>query len=617
MTLKRWRMETIVRWNMYWYRRNGFVIFTQAGVVLFSVVAAQSLDVLDAALAATSAPINALVKDVLVTHQSMQVGAAYTSGLYAVKWATASDSELVFAAVTSSALAAQVKYADALLATVRADFCSLYEKKRGAPLRHARVTGVSGTCGDVDVDVLDYASSFDAIYNRVCYMDPPTSGYKPARGGATPVGDASPAVDGAATPSAHDDDDDDVDAAMVAKYEARQGRGGAKGGKKVKAKPVPAPAPSPGKGRTWDGTFKYDAAAAAALDKSASSPASAAPVARVAFTGASRMDATPEPEASMSAAVTSWLSRSALGEWVSTLTGGRVMTARDLEPVCKSLSEALIAKNVAGEVAVDVVASVARTCDGVRVAPGETIAEAVGDALKSAVSGILTPRSPIDVLSDIKAMRSGSGPYVVVFCGVNGVGKSTTLSKIAYHIKDAGCSVMLAACDSFRSGAVEQLARHASALDIPLFSAGYDRDPVLIARDAIAQARATGVQVVLVDTAGRMQNNGPLMQQLAKMVAVNKPNLVLFVGEALVGNDGVDQLMAFDRALVDYAVDATAPRRIDGIVLTKFDTIDDKVGAALSMVYRTRIPIAFLGTGQKYQDLRKLNVGAVVKALLS
>ena len=152
---------------------------------------------------------------------------------------------------------------------------------------------------------------------------------------------------------------------------------------------------------------------------------------------------------------------------------------------------------------------------------------------------------------------------------------------------------------------------------MPLFSQGYAKDPVTIAAAAIREAATRGIDVVLVDTAGRMQNNGPLMQQLAKLVAVNKPDLVLMVAEALVGSDGVDQLRAFDRSLVDYAVDASAPRRIDGVLLTKFDTVDDKVGAALSMVYHTGIPVVYLGVGQGYADLRKLNVGAVVRALLA
>ena len=200
---------------------------------------------------------------------------------------------------------------------------------------------------------------------------------------------------------------------------------------------------------------------------------------------------------------------------------------------------------------------------------------------------------------------------------MNGVGKSTSLAKATFHLKDHGHSVLIAACDSFRAGAVEQLKRHCLRLDTQLYQVGYAKDPVKIASDAIRQAREKGIDVVLVDTAGRMQNNAELMKQLALLVAVNRPDLVLFVGEALVGNDGVDQLVEFDRRLVDHATDSAAPRRIDGIILTKFDTVDDKVGAALSMVYQTRIPVVFLGTGQQYQDLRRLNVDAVVASLLA
>lgn len=133
---------------------------------------------------------------------------------------------------------------------------------------------------------------------------------------------------------------------------------------------------------------------------------------------------------------------------------------------------------------------------------------------------------------------------------------------------------------------------------------------------AIAEARALGYDCVLVDTAGRMQNNGPLMAQLARLVAAHAPDAVLFVGEALVGGDGVDQLQSFDRALVDHAADKARARRVDGIVLTKFDAVDDKVGAAVSMVARTGIPVVFVGVGQTYTDLRRLNVRAVASALL-
>lgn len=139
----------------------------------------------------------------------------------------------------------------------------------------------------------------------------------------------------------------------------------------------------------------------------------------------------------------------------------------------------------------------------------------------------------------------------------------------------------------------------------------------MAATTAIKRAKTDGHDVVMVDTAGRMQNNAPLMESLANLVALNKPDLVLFVGEALVGNDGVDQLSLFNQALVDHSPRGQTPRKIDGIILTKFDTIDDKVGAALSMVYRTGQPIMFVGTGQKYTNLHSLNIGFVVKCLLS
>jgi len=205
-----------------------------------------------------------------------------------------------------------------------------------------------------------------------------------------------------------------------------------------------------------------------------------------------------------------------------------------------------------------------------------------------------------------------------VFSGVNGVGKSTNLAKVCYWLTANGYKVMLAACDTFRSGAIEQLRTHAERLNVPVFERGYGKDAAAIAGDAITHAKETGYDVVLIDTTGRMQNNEPLMKALSKLVNQNTIDLVLFVGEALVGNDGVDQLTKFDQSLSLIADSTRAERRtIDGIILTKFDTIDDKVGAAISMVYSTGIPIIFLGTGQNYQDLKRMNIKSVVKALLT
>jgi signal recognition particle receptor subunit alpha len=148
-----------------------------------------------------------------------------------------------------------------------------------------------------------------------------------------------------------------------------------------------------------------------------------------------------------------------------------------------------------------------------------------------------------------------------------------------------------------------------------LYERGYDKDAANIAMEAIQYARQQSFDVVLVDTAGRMQNNEPLMRALAKLIRVNSPDLVLFVGEALVGNEAVDQLLRFNQALLDHS-DEGSPRTIDGILLTKFDTVDDKVGAAISMTYITGQPIVFVGTGQTYTDLRTLNVQAVISVLL-
>ena len=151
---------------------------------------------------------------------------------------------------------------------------------------------------------------------------------------------------------------------------------------------------------------------------------------------------------------------------------------------------------------------------------------------------------------------------------------------------------------------------------VELYEKGYGKDAAGIAMEAINHARAIHRDVVLIDTAGRMQDNEPLMRSLSKLIGVNDPDLVLFVGEALVGNEAVDQLVKFNRALADHSDSQKNPHTIDGIVLTKFDTIDDKVGSAISMTYITGQPILFVGTGQTYTDLKTINSKAVVQLLM-
>ncbi|XP_017141455.1 signal recognition particle receptor subunit alpha homolog [Drosophila miranda] len=310
------------------------------------------------------------------------------------------------------------------------------------------------------------------------------------------------------------------------------------------------------------------------------------------------------------------------------IVGGKIMSLADLQPALEKMRDHLISKNVASEIAVKLCDSVATSLEGKQVGTFDSVASLVKEALTQSLVRILSPKRRIDIIRDaLESKRSGK-PYTIIFCGVNGVGKSTNLAKICFWLIENDFNVLIAACDTFRAGAVEQLrthTRHLNALHPPtnhnnrtmvqLYEKGYGKDAAGIAMEAIKFAHETKVDVVLVDTAGRMQDNEPLMRSLSKLIKVNNPDLVLFVGEALVGNEAVDQLVKFNQSLADYSSNEN-PHIIDGIVLTKFDTIDDKVGAAISMTYITGQPIVFVGTGQTYADLKAINVNAVVNSLM-
>uniref|UniRef100_A0A1Q3FHM5 Putative signal recognition particle receptor alpha subunit n=1 Tax=Culex tarsalis TaxID=7177 RepID=A0A1Q3FHM5_CULTA len=310
------------------------------------------------------------------------------------------------------------------------------------------------------------------------------------------------------------------------------------------------------------------------------------------------------------------------------LVGSKNLSREDMQPALEKLKDHLISKNVATDISHKLCESVAVKLEGKVLGTFDTIAATVKNTLTEALVQILSPKRRVDILRDCMEAKKNKRPYVMSFCGVNGVGKSTNLAKICFWLIENNFNVLIAACDTFRAGAVEQLRthmRHLNALHPPekhagramvqLYEKGYGKDAAGIAMEAIRHANDTAIDVVLIDTAGRMQDNEPLMRALAKLIKVNEPDLVLFVGEALVGNEAVDQLVKFNQALADYSANEN-PHIIDGIVLTKFDTIDDKVGAAISMTYITGQPIVFVGTGQTYTDLKKLNAKAVVHALM-
>jgi len=271
----------------------------------------------------------------------------------------------------------------------------------------------------------------------------------------------------------------------------------------------------------------------------------------------------------------------------SSLVGSKPLTREDLSPVLEKLRDNLIGKNVASEVASDLIESVMVKLEGSVMGTFQSLQRTVKDTLTASLMKLLTPKRRIDILRDVLESKENRKPYVITFCGVNGVGKSTNLAKICFWLIENNFKVLIAACDTFRAGAVEQLRTHTRRLNslhpetdgkpmVQLYEKGYGKDAAGIAMEAINHARDTNIDVVLVDTAGRMQDNEPLMRSLAKLISVNGPDLVLFVGEALVGNEAIDQLVKFNAALADHSSQEN-PHTIDGIVLTKFDTIDDKV----------------------------------------
>ncbi|KAF8919682.1 P-loop containing nucleoside triphosphate hydrolase protein [Mucidula mucida] len=329
-----------------------------------------------------------------------------------------------------------------------------------------------------------------------------------------------------------------------------------------------------------------------------------------------------------------------LGSLFARLTGSKMFTEADLKPVLEGMKQHLMKKNVAKEIADKVCEGVGENLLGKKAGSFQTTNAAVRLALSNSLTRILTPKTSTDLLLSIRTKLSsplGSSqqrmPYSITFVGVNGVGKSTNLSKVCFWLIQNGLRVLIAACDTFRSGAVEQLRVHVRNLSmlgvngatdskgrVELFERGYGKDAAGIAREAISFAKDNDFDVVLIDTAGRMQDNEPLMRALAKLVSVNNPDKIIFVGEALVGNEAVDQLTKFDRALKDFSSASGGMgkgRGIDGMLVTKWDTVDDKVGAALSMTYVTGQPIIFVGCGQTYTDLRQLRVGNVVQAILN
>jgi len=276
--------------------------------------------------------------------------------------------------------------------------------------------------------------------------------------------------------------------------------------------------------------------------------------------------------------------------------GGRIIKeGKVLNDLLEELEWMLLESDISSEAVTSVLNALRKSLVGARLRRGAELAKVLEAALKRALRNLLSAGYWDFDASVQSFLDEGDAPVVVMLVGVNGTGKTTTAAKIAHRLQSNGHSVIAAAGDTFRAGAIQQLESHCENLGIRCISSQRGGDAAAIARDAIESAKAKNIDVVLVDTAGRMQNKTNLMKELEKVRRVANPHLVLFVGDALAGNDAVDQAKMFQEMM-----------RFDGAVLSKMDT-DAKGGAGLSIAFATGRPIVFAGIGQGYDDLLQFN----------
>ncbi len=266
---------------------------------------------------------------------------------------------------------------------------------------------------------------------------------------------------------------------------------------------------------------------------------------------------------------------------------GKRISERDLDELLWELELVLLEADVALPIVEEIKASVRADLLGKRVDRSYKVEDAIELALKNAVRAVLKG-SEFDFDAFVATHER---PVVIMFLGINGTGKTTVIAKIAHRLQGQGLSVVLSASDTFRAGAIEQLAVHGERLGAKVVRHQAGGDPAAVAYDAVEHAKARKRDVVLVDTAGRMQTNANLMDEMKKIKRVVRPHLTVFVGDSLAGNDAIEQARAFEREI-----------GIDAVILTKIDA-DAKGGAALSIAHSIKKPIAFLSTGQGYEDL--------------
>jgi fused signal recognition particle receptor len=280
------------------------------------------------------------------------------------------------------------------------------------------------------------------------------------------------------------------------------------------------------------------------------------------------------------------------------------LTAKDLDPILWDLQLQLISNDVAIEIAQRICQELKERLVGAQLARFGDKTEPVKEALRKAIEAVMATNGELDIL-DLTDSKEEGEPLVVMFVGINGTGKTTTIAKVSKLLMDNGHTVVLASGDTYRAGAIEQLEEHARRLRVRVIKHRYGSDAAAVSFDAIQHARAQGINVVLIDTAGRMQTDRNLMDELQKIKRVVQPDLTVMILDSLIGNDAVDQAQTFNDVV-----------GFDAAILTKVDA-DAKGGSSLSVAYLTGKPIIYVGVGQEYKDLQPFDAAWFAEKILA
>lgn len=284
--------------------------------------------------------------------------------------------------------------------------------------------------------------------------------------------------------------------------------------------------------------------------------------------------------------------------------GQKEISEKDLDNTLLDLQIALLESDVAQEVVDDLSTKLKKDLLGLKLEKGQDAGQIIESKLQEAVASIFARAGKIDLVERINAKKAAkAGPFVIVFLGINGTGKTTTVAKVANLLRKSGITVVVAAGDTHRAGAIEQLSQHAERLSLKVIAQRYGADPSAVGRDAVDYARKHYVDAVLIDTAGRMQTSKNLMDEMAKIVRVVKPDVKLFVGDSLAGNDTINQAREF----FQYT-------NFDAAILTKIDA-DAKGGAAISIAHIASRPIVYVGVGQGYDDMIPFDPDKFIQSL--